>query len=73
MQRIFAAVLAIVCVVGSTPVLARGAAHGFGGGYARATTRLAPPTPQAPMDSRIPAPLASPSSAPTIYGWPLGR
>jgi hypothetical protein len=69
MKRLFAAVLAVACVVGSTPVLARRAVHGFGhGNYARATTRLAPPSPQAPVESRIPAPLASPTPAPTING-----
>ena len=68
MQRLFVTVLAFACVVGSTPVFARGGGHGFGRGYARATTRLAPPNPQAPLASRIPAPLASPSPAPTING-----
>jgi hypothetical protein len=78
MKRLFAAMLAVACVVGSTPVLARGGGHGFGAGrgfagaYARATTRLAPPAPQAPLASRIPAPLASPSPAPTING-PLSQ
>ena len=72
MQRLLAAVLAIACVVGSTPVFARGAVHGFGRGYVRATTRLAPPTPQAPLESRIPAPLSAPAQAPTING-PLSQ
>ena len=73
MKSCFAAMLAVACVVGSTPVFARGAVHGFGrGGYAHATTRLAPPIPQAPLESRIPAPLASPSPAPTING-PLSQ
>jgi hypothetical protein len=42
MKRLFAAMLAVACVVGSTPVLARGGGHGFGAGrgfagaYARA-------------------------------------
>jgi hypothetical protein len=71
MRRVFAAVLAIACVAGSTPVFARGFGHGAGA-YARVTTRLAPPTPQAPLASRIPAPLASPSAAPTING-PLSQ
>jgi hypothetical protein len=34
MRRVFAAVLAIACVAGSTPVFARGFAHGAGA-YAR--------------------------------------
>jgi hypothetical protein len=75
MKPLFAAMLAVACVVGSTPVLARGGGgHGFGGGRgfagasARATTRLLSPAPQAPLASRIPAPLASPSPAPTING-----
>lgn len=73
MQYLFAAALAVACVVGSAPVFARGAIHGFGeGGYARATTRLAPPSPQAPVESRTPAPLAAPAPAPTING-PLSQ
>jgi hypothetical protein len=71
MKRVLAAMLAVACIVGSTPVFARGGGHGFGG-YARATTRLAPPTPQAPIGNRIPARLASPSAAPTING-PLSQ
>jgi hypothetical protein len=70
MQRLFAAVLAVACVIGSTPGLARGAGHGFGrGGFVRdPTTRLAPPTPQAPLETRIPAPLSAAPQAPTING-----
>jgi hypothetical protein len=78
MRTLLAAVFAIAWVIGSTPVFARGAAHGFGGrgfgarGYVGATTRLAPPSPQAPLESRIPAPLAAPAPAPTING-PLSQ
>ena len=73
MKRVLAAMLAVACIVGSTPVFARGGGHGFArGGYARATTRLAPPTPQAAIGNRIPARLASPSAAPTING-PLSQ
>jgi hypothetical protein len=74
MQRLFAAVLAVACVLGSTAGFARGAGHGFGrGGFVRnPTTRLAPPTPQAPLENRIPAPLAAPAEAPTING-PLSQ
>ena len=77
MQRLFAAVLAVACVVGSTPGFARGGfahgagfAHGFGrGGFVRdPTTRLAPPSPQAPLENRIPAPLSAAPQAPTING-----
>jgi hypothetical protein len=71
MKRLLAAMLAVACIVGSTAVFARGGGHGFGG-YARATTRLAPPTPPAPIGSRIPVPLASPSRAPSING-PLSQ
>jgi hypothetical protein len=75
MQRVFAALLAITCVVGATPSLARGAGGGFGhGGFAhgsgfagRSGLLFAEPTPQMPQ-SRIPAPLAAPSPAPTING-----
>jgi hypothetical protein len=73
MQRFLAAVLAIAYIVGATPVFARGAGHGFGGrSYVRATTRLAPPSPQAPLESRIPSPIAAPAQAPTING-PLSQ
>jgi hypothetical protein len=70
MQRLFAVVLAVACVVGSTPSFARGANNGFGrGSFVRdPTTRLAPPTPQAPLENRIPAPLSAPTQAPAING-----
>ena len=74
MKRIFAAVLAAACVVASTPGFARGghagtiAGSGFGRGFGDPTTRLASPPPQAPAANSIPAPLASPSPAPTING-----
>jgi hypothetical protein len=68
MRRLFVAVLAVACVVGSNPVFARHAGHGIGHSHARATTRLAPPNPQAPRANPVPAPLASPSPAPTING-----
>jgi hypothetical protein len=69
MKRVFAAMLAVACVVGSSPVFARGAVHGFGhGNHASVLTRLAPPSPQVPPENRIPAPLASPTPAPTING-----
>ena len=36
------------------------------------TTLLGPPTPQAPLENRIPAPLSAPAQAPTING-PLSQ
>ena len=72
MKRVFAAVLAAACVVGSTPGFARGGL-GHGGGFAsrggNPTTLLGSPAPQAPaFESRIPAPLAAPSQPPAING-----
>ena len=72
MRRLLAAMLALACVVGSTPSFARtGAAHGVGGGGLRRnpTTLLGAPTPQMPtFENRIPAPLAAPAQAPIING-----
>jgi hypothetical protein len=73
MKRILAAALATACVVASTPGFARGGHAGTTTGFGRGfggdpTTRLAPPPPQAPAGNSIPAPLASPSAAPTING-----
>jgi hypothetical protein len=78
MKRLFAAALAVACVVGSTPSFARGGfAHGVGfahgsgrGGFVHdPTTLLGNPAPQMPtFESRVPAPLASPSQAPVING-----
>lgn len=58
MQRLFAAVLAVACVVGSTP------------GFALdPTTQLGAPAPQPPTFANpIPAPLPPPDQAPTING-----
>ena len=76
MQRLFAAVLAVTCVVGPTPGFARaGFAHGSGlGGFARNPTRLlGAPVPRVPaLQNRIPAPLAPPAQAPIING-PLSQ
>jgi hypothetical protein len=77
MKRLFAAVLAVACVAGSTSGFARGGmGHGAGGrgGFARnPTTLLGNPAPQMPtFQSRIPAPLTSPSQAPAING-PLSQ
>ena len=71
MQRLFAAVVAVTCIVASTPSFARGGfAHGGGNGFVRnPTVLLGTGTPQAPAAaSRIPAPLAAPSPAPVING-----
>jgi hypothetical protein len=75
MKRVFAAVLAAACVVGSTPGFARGGlGHGGGfasrGGFVRnPTTLLGSPAPQtSAFVNRIPAPLAAPSQPPAING-----
>jgi len=79
MKRLFAVVLAVACVAGSTSGFARGGmghAGGFGGhagGFGHAgrnpTTLLGNPAPQMPtFENRSPAPLASPSQAPVING-----
>ena len=72
MRSLFAAMLALACIVGSTPSFARaGGAHGFGGGGLRRnpTTLLGAPAPQMPtFENRIPAPLAAPAQAPIING-----
>jgi hypothetical protein len=72
MKRLFAVVLAVACVAGSTSGFARGG-MGHAGGFAHAgrnpATLLGSPAPQMPtFESRIPAPLASPSQAPVING-----
>ena len=86
MKRVFAMVLlATACVVGSTPGFARGGGGfgghgGFGnGGFGRTgvvrnpSTLLGSQAPATPtFQNRVPAPLASPSQAPTING-PSGR
>ena len=77
MKSLFAAVLALACMVGSTDGFARGAglggAHGFahsGAGMGRGPTiDFGNPAPQMPsFDNRIPAPLAAPQQAPVING-----
>jgi hypothetical protein len=82
MQRLFAAVLAVACVVGSTPGFARGGvAHGAGvgngtgrGGFmSNPTTLLGAPAPRMPaLQNRIPAPLPLSGQAPIING-PLSQ
>jgi hypothetical protein len=76
MQRLFAAALAVACVVGSTPGFARrgfahgaGFAHGSGrgGSVPNPTTLLGAPAPQMPaFGNRIPASLPPPPQAPII-------
>ena len=71
MQRLFAVVLAAACVVGSTPVLARGGGGGHGGGrggFVRSGPIVVNPAPQIPFENRIPAPLAAPAQAPVVNG-----
>ena len=69
MQGLFAAVLAVACVVGSTPGFARGAGHAGRGGFMRDPTLRLAPVPRVPaMQNRIPARLASPAPAPRING-----
>src|SRR5258708_5893275 len=77
MKRVFAAVLAVACVVGSTPGFARGGfahgagfAHGSGrGGFVRNPALLGASAPQMPaFENRIPAPLPPPPQAPIING-----
>jgi hypothetical protein len=68
MQRLFAAMLAVACVVGaSTAGHARGGAAG-GGAFATNPSLLLPSPQMAPAASGIPAPLAAPAQAPTING-----
>jgi len=74
MTRLFAVVLAVACVAGSTSGFARGGmGHGAGlagrGGHSFNPALLQNPAPQMPtFDNRSPAPLASPSQAPVING-----
>jgi hypothetical protein len=72
MRRFLAAMLALTCVVGSTPSFARaGLGHGSGGGGLRRdpTTLFGAPAPQMPtFENRIPAPLPAPAQAPIING-----
>jgi hypothetical protein len=66
MQRLFAALLALACVLGSTPSFA------LVGGYGRGAFR-GPPVPQMPaFENRIPAPLPPAAKAPIING-PLSQ
>jgi hypothetical protein len=74
MRRLFVAMLAAACVVGSSSAgFARGggghAGGHVGGGRLATNPNLLLPTPQmSPAPSGIPAPLSSPGLAPTING-----
>jgi len=73
MQRLVAAVLAVTCVLASTPGFARSPASAFGhgtGGFARRSNRIfAQPAPRIRgMRNRIPTPLPPPAEAPIING-----
>jgi hypothetical protein len=76
MKSLFAAMLALACMVGSTDGFARGpglgGAHGFahsGAGTGRGQFDFGNPAPQMPtFENRIPAPLAAPQQAPVING-----
>jgi hypothetical protein len=76
MQRLCAAMLAAICVLGSTPSFARaGFARGSGhGNFVRnPATVFGTPAPQMPsFENRIPAPLSPPAQPPTING-PLSQ
>jgi hypothetical protein len=69
MQRLFAALLAVTCIVASSPSFARGGFGHVGGGVRNPTVLFGTGAPQvsAPAN-RIPAPMAGPSQAPTING-----
>ena len=72
MKPVFAAVLTLACVVGSTDGFARGAGLGgaHGGGMGRGSVPdFGNPAPQMPaFENRIPAPLAAPQQPPVING-----
>jgi hypothetical protein len=76
MRHLLAAVLAMTCLVASTPGFARAGfahgadfAHGIGRFVPDPTARFGATGPQAPaVENRIPAPLPGPAQAPTING-----
>jgi hypothetical protein len=70
MQRLIAALLAVTCIVASSPSFARGGfGHGAGGGARNPTVLFGTGAPQmSAPENRIPAPMAGPSQAPTING-----
>jgi hypothetical protein len=66
-KRLAVLALGLAMTALASPSYARGAGH-----PSDPTTLLAPPTPQAPLENRIPAPLSAPAQAPTING-PLSQ
>ena len=74
MQRLFAVVLAMACVLGSTPGFARGGGRAGGGVHmGDPTIILGPSAPTPPtFENRIPAPLPPPAQVPIING-PLSQ
>ena len=69
MKCFLAVVLAVACVASSTSAFARGGVGHFGGDRGVNPAFFQNPAPQMPaFESRIPAPLASPSQAPVING-----
>jgi len=69
MRRLFAVILALACVLGTTSAFARKAAQGSNRVIRDPTVLLGAGAPQVPVyRNRIPAPLAAPAQAPTING-----
>jgi len=69
MRRVFAVVLAVACVVGTTSAFARKAGHGSNRIIRDPTVLLGAGGPQMPVyRNRIPSPLPAPAQAPTVNG-----
>src|SRR5262252_7943685 len=69
-KRLAVLALGLAVTALASPSYARGAGRDIRA--SDPTTLLAPPTPQAPLENRIPAPLSAPAQAPTING-PLSQ
>jgi hypothetical protein len=69
-KRLAVLALGLAVTALASPSYARGADRDISA--SDPTTLLAPPTPQAPLENRIPAPLSAPAQAPTING-PLSQ
>ena len=69
-KRLAVLALGLAVTALASPSYARGAGRHIGA--SDPTTLLAPPTPQAPLENRIPAPLSAPAQAPAING-PLSQ
>src|SRR6516225_8365949 len=65
-KRLAVLALGLAVTALASPSYARGAGRDIS--VSDPTTLLAPPTPQAPFENRIPAPLSAPAQAPTING-----